>query len=343
MSEERADVPEQAQPAGTPWSLLHALRPQLERAARRQGLTAEQAQDVVSEALLRAAGAGELDPARLHAWLHVVAKRLAVDELRKAVGPRLEQRLRAHALPEPDVAEQVTDAAEAVWVASLVGTLPPRQRTVIEHRSRDMAPADIAARLGMSYKTVESLTSRARQSIRAAAADTYNGVFVLFGAVAAAARRTSRAAATVVTASAVALTVGAAAGPPLDGQERPEREVPAAAAHDAGLAAARRPAATGASLVAAAVPSALPRTADKAPAAAQPTARPAGAAVATVPGQRLPVAAHDGIEVRRDGRDGSFAADVLRCLADGVQVTLSHVGCREPEQPQQGPASPVFP
>lgn len=63
------------------WMAAHALRSQLERVARRQGLG--EAEEVASEAILRAARHADLDLDRLHSWTTVVARHLAVDVLRQ--------------------------------------------------------------------------------------------------------------------------------------------------------------------------------------------------------------------------------------------------------------------
>jgi RNA polymerase sigma factor (sigma-70 family) len=310
------------------WATMHALRPQLERAVRRQGLTAEQAQDVVSEAFLRAAGAPGLESARLHAWLHVVASRLAVDEHRRRPTPRLEQRLLAQALPEPDVADRIVDRAEAAWVAGLVQALPPRQRSVIEHRSSGVAPAEVAETLGLSYKTVESLTSRARRSIRDAVTSAAGAAAALLASVAAAFRRGGRLSPPATAASVLAAAAVVAYGAPPQAPTPLERpSVPSthrtqfpqelASALEPQIQRARRLGGEGG----------RPRRLPKHGGAGIPKG---GSTVVALPAHRLPLVQHDEVELRRDSGHDSLLASAADCLRAGVVVTPAHIGCPSP-------------
>ena len=100
------------------------------------------------------------------AWLTVVAKRRLVDHWRHlAARSRAVERL-AGTQPSCDEPsrvgpdDDVTEALEA---------LPTRQRTVLTLRYLDDWGIDeIAERLGISYRTVESLLARARRSFAAA-------------------------------------------------------------------------------------------------------------------------------------------------------------------------------
>lgn len=154
-----------------PWDALFSLRSDLVAQARALGLSLEDAEDVASEAILRAALKVDLDIERAGGWLRVVARRLAIDTFRRR------ERCAAFDVTatdarQPAPQDDVDDRLEAAWVAGVVEGLPARQRIVLQRRSEEMTPESIAAAMGCSYKTVESLTSRARTSVRRALAAT---------------------------------------------------------------------------------------------------------------------------------------------------------------------------
>ena len=158
------------------WMAAHALRGQLERVARRQGLTEAEAQDVASETILRAARHAELDLDRLHSWATVVVRHLAVDVLRQRPSRTVLGRLHCQEPVAAVPSGRVDDAAEARWVATVVRRLPIRQRLVLEQRAAGHPPRDIARRLGTSDIAVESLTSRGRSTVRRALTATLGAV-----------------------------------------------------------------------------------------------------------------------------------------------------------------------
>ncbi len=153
------------------WDALFSLRSDLVAQVRGLGLSFEDAEDVASEAILRAALKPDLDIDRAGGWLRVVARRLAIDSFRRR------ERCAAYDVTaidscQPSPQDDVDDRLEAAWVAGVVESLPVRQRIVLQRRSEQMTPESIADAMGCTYKTVESLTSRARTSVRRALSAT---------------------------------------------------------------------------------------------------------------------------------------------------------------------------
>lgn len=148
------------------------MRRDLVAQARACGLTREDAEDVASEAVLRAATKDDLDLERAAGWLRVVTRRLAIDTFRRRERARATEAKRAYDAPHIPQ-DRVDDRLEAEWVAGLVDALPERQRFVLQRRAEEATPEAIAISLGCSYKTVESLTSRGRAAVRSALTSTF--------------------------------------------------------------------------------------------------------------------------------------------------------------------------
>jgi DNA-directed RNA polymerase specialized sigma24 family protein len=72
-------------------------------------------------------------------------------------------------LIDPGHEERVLARLAAAGITRQVDLLPERQRQVLAMRSEGVTVTDIAARLDLPCKTVESLLSRARSALRAAA------------------------------------------------------------------------------------------------------------------------------------------------------------------------------
>lgn len=297
------------------WSFLHAMRGQLIAQARASGLTAEEAEDVASEAILRAARQQDLDLERAAGWLRVVARRLAVDVFRQRPSPRLLERLDGHAAHAVHPQEAVDDRLEAQWVAGIVRALPARQRFVLEERAAEARFEDIADRLGTPYKTVESLASRGRATVRRALASTLG----LTAALATGLRRSARPAAGVLVAS--ALPAGAIAAT--------VALSPAGPAHD--TSATRLP-------VRLTVES-VDKTPRPAPVRVRRATAPASSsyalprphpreAVSALPAGRIGPVQHGGVSADRTRGDETLTQTAVRCLREGPSVSLSWVGCR---------------
>ncbi len=172
----------ETQAADDRWQRMWSHREQLLKVARRRSMSPEDAEDAVHEAMLRAAERPELDDERLGAWLTTVTMRLCVDRYRQ-VNREAEVRSSPTLIaPGPvPVEEVVCDRAEAKWLAVRSGELPARQAEALRLKSEDLDVGQVAVRMGLSYRTVESLLARARRTLRASLAGTLGLVLFLLG------------------------------------------------------------------------------------------------------------------------------------------------------------------
>lgn len=149
------------------WAAAWEHRPLLLGLAR-QRVESHDAEDVVSEAMLRAATTGDLREDALRPWLVTTTLRLCADDHRRTARERRrEQRLAAwepETAPAPD--DEVVDLVQAEWLATQVDRLPERQARAIWLRAHGHDIASIAVQMVLPYKTVESLLSRGRHSLR---------------------------------------------------------------------------------------------------------------------------------------------------------------------------------
>ncbi|MFE5187621.1 sigma-70 family RNA polymerase sigma factor [Streptomyces sp. NPDC056628] len=200
------DMPADTAAADERWQHMWSHREQLLKVARRRSMSQEDAEDAVHEAMLRAAERPELDDERLGAWLTTVTMRLCVDRHRQ-VSREAEVGTRPTLVaPGPvPVEEAVCDRAEAKWLAVRSGELPARQAEALRLRSQDLDVSQVAVRMGLSYRTVESLLARARRTLRASLAGTLGLVLFLLGR--GRLRGGVNAQAVVVTSTAVTLAV----------------------------------------------------------------------------------------------------------------------------------------
>jgi RNA polymerase sigma factor (sigma-70 family) len=167
------DMPAQAPAAHDRWQHMWSHREQLLKVARRRSMSPEDAEDAVHEAMLRAAERPDLDDERLAAWLTTVTMRLCIDRHRQ-VNREAEVRSSPTLIaPGPvPVEEAVCDRAEAKWLAGRSGELPARQAEALRLKSQDLDVGQVALRMGLSYRTVESLLARARRTLRDSLAGT---------------------------------------------------------------------------------------------------------------------------------------------------------------------------
>ncbi|WP_435226590.1 sigma-70 family RNA polymerase sigma factor [Streptomyces sp. Tue6028] len=176
------DIPADTAASDERWQRMWSHREQLLKVARRRSMSQEDAEDAVHEAMLRAAERPDLDDERLGAWLTTVTMRLCVDRHRQ-VNREAEVGSRPTLVaPGPvPVEEAVCDRAEAKWLAVRSGELPARQAEALRLRSEDLDVSQVAVRMGLSYRTVESLLARARRTLRASLAGTLGLVLFLVG------------------------------------------------------------------------------------------------------------------------------------------------------------------
>lgn len=293
------------------WEHADGYRSQLIAQAQRRGLTREEAEDVASEAILRAGAKGDLELDRAENWLRRVTRNLAVDVHRARLTPVVVSRLAHVHDPAPFEPQTIVDdRLEACWVASLVSQLPSRQQLVLQHKAEDRSVLDIAAHLGVPYKTVESLASRARTKMREALA-TALGVIVLLGGWLRRVPRTSTAPVVLVAASTFALTV------PL---------LPHVGGWDESAPTPRLlPVVDSASASGAVVDDKrLPPTSTRSD--ARPTGPSRTVQELVPPGQVGPVA-HTGVKTTRRDPDRTILESVVDCLNGGVELSTENIGC----------------
>ncbi|MER6067906.1 sigma-70 family RNA polymerase sigma factor [Streptomyces sp. NPDC001817] len=176
------DMPADAVAADERWRRMWSHREQLLKVARRRSMSQEDAEDAVHEAMLRAAERPDLDDERLGAWLTTVTMRLCVDRYRQVNREAEVGRRPTLVAPGPvPVEEAVCDRAEARWLAVRSGELPARQAEALRLKSEDLDVSQVAVRMGLSYRTVESLLARARRTLRASLAGTLGLVLFLIG------------------------------------------------------------------------------------------------------------------------------------------------------------------
>ncbi|PAZ16821.1 RNA polymerase subunit sigma [Streptomyces sp. SA15] len=176
------DMPARTHAADERWQRMWSHREQLLKVARRRSMSLEDAEDAVHEAMLRAAERPDLDDERLAAWLTTVTMRLCVDRYRQ-VNREAEVRTSPTLIaPGPvPVDEAVCDRAEAKWLAVRSGELPARQAEALRLKSQDLDVGQVAVRMGLSYRTVESLLARARRTLRNSLAATLGVALFLLG------------------------------------------------------------------------------------------------------------------------------------------------------------------
>jgi DNA-directed RNA polymerase specialized sigma24 family protein len=149
------------------WRELHAHRGRLTAVARNVGVPPHDAEDVVSDTLLRAAGYGDLDRARLPQVLSTVLHRCLAD---RALGVARE----AEALMRgwqprqqpPDPVEQEVVGRDYVESILAEACLTAREESVFHLVARGHAQPDIAGRLGVSVKAAQRSLERARSKLR---------------------------------------------------------------------------------------------------------------------------------------------------------------------------------
>ncbi|WP_251020567.1 RNA polymerase sigma factor [Streptomyces sp. ISL-98] len=155
------------------WQRMWSHREQLLRVARRRSMSAEDAEDAVQEAMLRAAENPHLDDARLGAWLTTVTMRLCVDRYRQVNREAQVRSSPTLTAPGPvPVDEAVCDRAEAKWLAFQSRELPARQAEALRLKAQDRDVGQVATEMGLSYQAVESLLARARRTLRNSLAGT---------------------------------------------------------------------------------------------------------------------------------------------------------------------------
>lgn len=171
------EIPDSGQsemPAGR-WQQIWNHRGQLLKVARRRSMSLQDAEDAVHEAMARAAERPHLDGDRLGAWLTSVTVRLCIDQHRQLSRDAGICRRAGSMLTVPSTMpheEAVCDRAEARWLALQGAELPKNQVEALRLKAQDLDVAQVAQRMGLTYKAAESLLGRARRTLRAVLAAT---------------------------------------------------------------------------------------------------------------------------------------------------------------------------
>lgn len=170
------DVPNAAADRGPHperWLRVWSHREDLLRVARHSSVSPEDAEDAVHEAMLRAAERPGLDDERLDGWLTTATLRLCVDRHRQIVREAEAHRSPTLTAPGPvPVEEAVCDRDEARWLAARSARLPERQAEALRLKSEGLGVGEVATRMRLGHRTVESLLARARRTLRSALAGT---------------------------------------------------------------------------------------------------------------------------------------------------------------------------
>ncbi|MCX5535035.1 sigma-70 family RNA polymerase sigma factor [Streptomyces sp. NBC_00006] len=187
MPMDMPDTPNAAAAAGRGthserWLRVWSHREELLRVARRGSVTPEDAEDAVHEAMLRAAERPGLDDDRLGGWLTTVTMRLCVDRHRQVTREAEVHRSPTLTVPGPvPVEEAVCDRDEARWLAARSARLPERQAEALRLKSEGLDVGEVAVRMRLGYRTVESLLARARRTLRSTLAGTLGLALFLWG------------------------------------------------------------------------------------------------------------------------------------------------------------------
>lgn len=308
------------------WSRLWAERPALLAVARSRACSAEDAEDAVSEAILKAAECESLDQSRVGAWLNRVTQFHCADQARdRARAPKRLAYTTGLGLDTPGVDDAICERGHASWVAEQVERLPERQQRVLELRAQGHSIDVIALRLGDSYKATESLLSRGRRQLRDAMA---GGLAVLAGVLGWGRRSvvTSSAAVATTAVAAVMLLPSVDQAQPADQVVRPARPLSAGTA-DA-TAPPHEATVRSEPLVAEARLQPLRPVHTLPPSQASPLA----------PEQRRVVVEEDqlgrvAVDHTRHDADESIASTLERCLREGPVVTTEVIGCPPADEP----------
>jgi RNA polymerase sigma factor (sigma-70 family) len=153
---------------GRSWELLLRHRDvALAVLLRRTGSVAE-AEDSVQEALARLGSRADLDAGRVRALLVRTALGIAAEHRRTATREQAAVVRLAGGTAAQIVSPEALAAqrAEASQLLAAIDALPRRERQVLQLQLSGLSVAEMAARLGISYKSVEGALTRARARVR---------------------------------------------------------------------------------------------------------------------------------------------------------------------------------
>lgn len=184
--------------------LAWSERGRLLTVARRRTTSEAEAEDVVSEAMTRALECPDVDPDRAAAWLTAVTIRLCIDHGRERARAPKRWLYATQTYPRADEFEDdVVDTLAAAAIAPLLDDMPSQQRRALQLRADGDSVATIAAAMSLSEKAVESLLGRARTAARAIVAGLGSSSALAYGWV----RRADSAPAPVAVSTAMVFAV----------------------------------------------------------------------------------------------------------------------------------------
>ena len=173
----------------------------------------DEARDCASEAIVQYLQHAPEDVHNLEAFLVTIAKRRAIDHARARTRARARDARFAGelALSAPDVAEDIAARAEALWAdAQARELLAPHVYELLQLVADGVPLPEVAQRLGLTERSVQSHLLRARRVVRAALART----LAALGACGAAIRRWSGPAGASASAVTAALVLAIAVSEP---------------------------------------------------------------------------------------------------------------------------------
>ncbi|MFG2361323.1 RNA polymerase sigma factor [Streptomyces mirabilis] len=157
------------------WGVIASHRERLMRLVRRRLPNAQDAEDCVQEAMLRAAAHGNLDQDRIGPFLTSVALRLCVDHYRELERRRRLLR-RAADVGGPELPDEgVCDQDFGRWLLGQVHLLRGRERQVVLARAHGISTLEFARMHQISVKAAEGAFTRGRARLRLACARALDG------------------------------------------------------------------------------------------------------------------------------------------------------------------------
>ena len=156
-------------------ALFMRFAPKLKAFVMGQGMTAQEAEDLVQEALLnvwRKAHLFDASKATAVTWIYSIARNLRIDAARKAKRVKELPEDLWQAEKEKGADDLLVDAQSARSIAHLLDTLPPDQKTILRLSFyEDLSHGDIAKALSIPLGTVKSRLRLAMTRLRTAFGD----------------------------------------------------------------------------------------------------------------------------------------------------------------------------
>ncbi|MCZ4507349.1 sigma factor [Streptomyces sp. ActVer] len=158
------------------WEVIAGHRERLMRLVRRRLPNAQDAEDCVQEAMLRAAACGDLDRERIGLFLTSVALRLCADSHREQERSRLLLPRTADVRTPETPDEGVCDRDFGRWLLRQVYLLRGRERQVVLARAHGISTLEFARIHQISVKAAEGAFTRGRARLRLICARAMDGV-----------------------------------------------------------------------------------------------------------------------------------------------------------------------